>query len=108
MIEVSTDEVVAIKATKDFAAVETTPVEVKPLAAEQSNPMTANPMTETLAELPVSAIAKEIAAKYVSTKPQANPAPNLQPNWPSPVVYPLRPTRKLRSLAAVDLPTFPK
>lgn len=28
--------------------------------------------------------------------------------WPSPVVYPLRPSRKLKSLAAVDLPSFPK
>lgn len=28
--------------------------------------------------------------------------------WPSPVVYPLRPTKKRQSLAMVDLPTFPQ
>lgn len=41
----------------------------------------------------------------------ANPAKNqemLSGVWPSPVVYPLRPSRKLKSLAAVDLPSFPK
>lgn len=27
-------------------------------------------------------------------------------NWPSPVLYPLRPTKRLKSLAAVELPTF--
>ncbi|HEY9615561.1 MAG TPA: hypothetical protein V6C64_01880 [Microcoleaceae cyanobacterium] len=27
-------------------------------------------------------------------------------NWPSPVLYPLRPTKRLQSLAAVELPTF--
>ncbi|MCL6435812.1 MAG: hypothetical protein K6T90_16685 [Leptolyngbyaceae cyanobacterium HOT.MB2.61] len=32
----------------------------------------------------------------------------LSASWPSPVVYPLRSSRKLKSLAAVDLPTFPK
>lgn len=29
------------------------------------------------------------------------------PNWPSPVVYPQRPTKKIKSLAAIDLPSFP-
>ncbi|MGI0484788.1 hypothetical protein ACN4EK_05065 [Pantanalinema rosaneae CENA516] len=33
--------------------------------------------------------------------------PNAVPaNWPSPVLYPLRPTKRLKSLAAVELPTF--
>lgn len=31
-----------------------------------------------------------------------------QPNWPSPVLYPQRPSKGLKSLAAVKLPTFPK
>ncbi len=31
-----------------------------------------------------------------------------QPNWPSPVVYPQRPSKGLKSLAAVELPTFPR
>jgi hypothetical protein len=29
-------------------------------------------------------------------------------SWPSPIVYPLRPTKKRQSLAMVDLPTFPQ
>ena len=28
-------------------------------------------------------------------------------NWPSPVVYPQRPQKKIKSLAAIDLPSFP-
>jgi len=34
--------------------------------------------------------------------------PLSQPNWPSPVVYPLRPAKKLNSYAAIDLPSFPR
>ncbi|NJP10309.1 MAG: hypothetical protein HC866_13230 [Leptolyngbyaceae cyanobacterium RU_5_1] len=29
-------------------------------------------------------------------------------NWPSPILYPFRPPRKLKSMAAVELPTFPR
>ena len=31
-----------------------------------------------------------------------------QPNWPSPVIYPLRRPKKIKSLAAIELPTFPR
>lgn len=38
-----------------------------------------------------------------------SPEPLLQgSNWPSPVVYPLRPQKKIKSLAAIDLPSFPR
>ncbi|MFB2969386.1 hypothetical protein ACE1CD_10470 [Aerosakkonema sp. BLCC-F183] len=30
------------------------------------------------------------------------------PNWPSPVVYPQRHPKKIKSLAAIDLPSFPR
>ena len=30
------------------------------------------------------------------------------PNWPSPVVYPTRSPKKIKSLAAIDLPSFPR
>jgi myosin heavy subunit len=30
------------------------------------------------------------------------------PNWPSPVVYPTRSQKKIKSLAAIDLPSFPR
>ncbi len=29
-------------------------------------------------------------------------------NWPAPVVYPQRPQKKIKSLAAIDLPSFPR
>jgi hypothetical protein len=31
-----------------------------------------------------------------------------QSNWPSPTLYPLRPPKKRKSLAAIDLPNFPR
>lgn len=33
---------------------------------------------------------------------------NQPPSWPSPVVYPQRTPKKIKSLAAIDLPTFPR
>jgi hypothetical protein len=33
---------------------------------------------------------------------------SLQSNWPAPLVYPLRSTQRRKSLAAIELPTFPK
>lgn len=33
---------------------------------------------------------------------------NASPSWPSPVIYPTRSAKKLSSLAAVDLPSFPR
>ena len=43
-----------------------------------------------------------------SPAPAQPPTPpaGSNPSWPSPVVYPLRPAKKRRSLAAVDLPSF--
>jgi DNA repair exonuclease SbcCD ATPase subunit len=31
-----------------------------------------------------------------------------QPNWPSPVVYPLRRPKKIKSLSSIELPSFPR
>jgi hypothetical protein len=52
--------------------------------------------------------ASHVAASQQAPQPQAAPAPSIgsNPSWPSPVVYPLRPAKKRRSLAAVDLPSF--
>lgn len=33
---------------------------------------------------------------------------NTPPNWPSPIVYPQQPPKKRQSLAAIDLPNFPR
>ncbi|MBD2462426.1 hypothetical protein H6G89_15370 [Oscillatoria sp. FACHB-1407] len=57
-------------------------------------------------KLPMSAIAAKIAAHASASKDPAILA--AQSSTPSPLVYPLRPTKKLSSLAAVDLPTFPR
>ena len=38
----------------------------------------------------------------------SSPSLTLQASWPSPLVYPLRPQKKLSSLAAIELPSFPK
>jgi hypothetical protein len=120
MIEASTDEVatgttknLTISEAKRFSA-QSSEAEYASLLQEESIPesvklpISALEQTPPLEQTPLApAIAEEIA-KRINTTPQANPAPRLQSNWPSPVVYPLRSTRKLRSLAAVDLPTFPK
>lgn len=38
----------------------------------------------------------------------AGDAANFPASWPSPIVYPTRPAKKLKSLAAVELPMFPR
>jgi len=48
-----------------------------------------------------------------SPSPAPSPAPAFalalpSTNWPSPLVHPLRPSKKRESLAAVELPSFPK
>ncbi|WP_416667453.1 hypothetical protein [Egbenema bharatensis] len=52
--------------------------------------------------------ASHAAASQSAPQPQSAPTPPIgsNPSWPSPVVYPLRPAKKRRSLAAVDLPSF--
>ncbi|HEY9694972.1 MAG TPA: hypothetical protein V6D15_22450 [Oculatellaceae cyanobacterium] len=48
-------------------------------------------------------------SKFATPEPILNQEPILpQPNWPSPVIYPQRPAKKLKSLAAIDLPKFPR
>lgn len=54
-----------------------------------------------------SKISEEIASSNSSEN--AETLPLLSPtNSPSPLVYPLRPHKKIKSLAAIDLPTFPR
>lgn len=49
----------------------------------------------------------EEAASETSSDDEAF-APAAQANWPAPLVNPLRPVKKIGSLAAIDLPSFPK
>ena len=50
------------------------------------------------------------SSRRVAVNPllHAEPSLNLQPSWPSPLVYPLRPPKKRDSLAAIELPRFPR
>jgi hypothetical protein len=46
---------------------------------------------------------------YVNDEPEPeNEVVLPQSNWPSPTLYPLRPPKRRKSLAAIDLPTFPR
>lgn len=46
---------------------------------------------------------------YVNDEPEPQNEVILpQSNWPSPTLYPLRPPKKRKSLAAIDLPSFPR
>lgn len=47
-------------------------------------------------------------AKTLITAPSNSSKQFSSPNWPAPIVYPLRPPKHLPSLAAIDLPSFPK
>jgi hypothetical protein len=58
------------------------------------------PFEGTPGKLPAPLVAAQAAS--------VQEAINAVTNSPSPIVYPLRPTKKIPSLAAVDLPTFPR
>lgn len=46
---------------------------------------------------------------YVNDEPEPSKDVVLPPsNWPSPTLYPLRPPKRRKSLAAIDLPSFPR
>jgi len=62
-----------------------------------------NPLVETAAVMPEAAEDAESWLSDAAVVPGAD-----APNWPSPVLYPARPVKKLSSLAAVDLPSFPR
>ncbi len=66
-------------------------------------------------DIPASEIdpAAESGENLASAQPWSKEEPELpvqlpQGNWPSPVVYPLRPAKKRQSLAAIELPSFPR
>ncbi|MBE9181080.1 hypothetical protein IQ268_21195 [Oculatella sp. LEGE 06141] len=136
LIDASADDIAKVSAACSFAEFEATqPDESKPEATEAS-PVdkqidstisidsdavsTANaPQDADLQQhplhLPAMSSSKEterVAAR--SPLPQAEKAPQDlgvltgSSAWPSPIVYPLRPPKKRSSLAAVDLPTFPR
>lgn len=48
---------------------------------------------------------REFPAAVPAQRPDANLP---QPNWPSPLLYPTRPPKGRKSLASIELPTFPR
>lgn len=93
-----------------------TPPAAAPIAQTQpaTEPVTpANPpaATRKRIELPRPQAEEETAA-LAAAGPAVTPAGTREDefqamaNWPSPLVYPLRPSKKRKSLAAIDLPNF--
>lgn len=93
-----------------------TPPAAAPIAQTQpaTEPVTpANPpaATRKRIELPRPQAEEETAA-LAAAGPAVTPARTREnefqamANWPSPLVYPLRPSKKRKSLAAIDLPNF--
>lgn len=79
-----------------------------PLAVPAAN--TAQyPPSRKLLTMPFEGSPDKVAAPLVAAQTvSVQEAINAATHSPSPVVYPLRPTKKIPSLAAVDLPTFPR
>jgi hypothetical protein len=59
-------------------------------------------------EYSASRLDEEIWGHATSQEPTEAEVVLPQSNWPSPVLYPLRPPKKRKSLAAIELPSFPR
>lgn len=133
LIDVSTEDIVKASLSGDFSAFESLDFEaLQPDAPEvpsaQAVPVTP-PATAPAAQgksartrdilpppgvtswdspSPIAVGLSEAALAAASGTTPAAEIPALQQgsSWPSPIVYPLRPTKKRQSLAMVDLPTF--
>lgn len=118
LVDVSTDEVVQAQAATDFSEFEAsvpTPPEAASHSAIAPSLATPAPSASSSAEsrpgvtMPFEAAASHTAPDPASSTPASKPiAPFVAGTSPAPVVYPLRPAKKLESLAAVDLPNFPR
>jgi hypothetical protein len=128
LIDISTDDVIKAVQAHDFASFEPrsdestgnvtgealdqldTDLAKESLASTpQASPLVnapAKPIEEP--RLPLASVPQKMAA-FSKEVIENLPASLLNGSSPSPIVYPLRrPTKKLESLAAVDLPTFPR
>ncbi|MEY2978248.1 MAG: hypothetical protein RLZZ435_2387 [Cyanobacteriota bacterium] len=63
-----------------------------------------SPISEEIVPEEPERVRKQISNPLLGNSPSLN----LQPSWPSPLVYPLRPPKKRGSLAAIELPRFPQ
>lgn len=136
LIDVSTDDVVKASVSDDFDSFDTiapstsesqptSPVESSPastpLKQSQSQSFDVEQTAQgisianlllsssqvSVAEQPTS-VADTSDSKASESEQKMPAAFTTHPNWPSPVVYPLRTSKKIESLAAVKLPTFPR
>ena len=88
--------------TKESASAASAANQSPPVVKQSSDSLpllTSNPPKPSVS-IPVA------ANQTVDYPPALNP--QLGVNSPSPIVYPLRPQRKIKSLAAVELPNFPR
>ncbi|MDJ1176519.1 hypothetical protein [Roseofilum capinflatum] len=79
--------------------------------SEPEEPAQSEGVTDNSEDSDPSDEAEEIPAQQTSPsdEPERESPVNLpQGNWPSPLVYPLRPPKKRKSFAAIDLPSFPR
>lgn len=111
----------ATSSTQPNSPAESAPSPVQPFGTGQSDPSVVPlrklidmPFEKTPAIAPVVRPAANTPAPAAATAAeQPAPLPSEEGfvpggSWPAPVVYPFRQTKKLPSLAAVDLPTFPR
>lgn len=106
LIDVSTEDVIRASQTDEFTEFEAQPL--TPERPESSSTPTPTPEEALAAQSTSSASEAERDSQRSSSdaEPVSDP---LTPhaNSPSPIVYPLRSPKKIPSLAAVKLPTFP-
>jgi hypothetical protein len=136
LIDVSTDDVVKASVSDNFDSFETiapstsksqptSPVESSPtsdpLKPSQSQSFNVEQIAQGIsianlllsssqasaAEQPTS-VTDTSDSKTSESEQKVPAAFTTHSNWPSPIVYPLRTSKKIESLAAVKLPTFPR
>lgn len=113
LIDVSTEDVVKASLSGDFSAFESIdfnalqPPRSAPASEPENAKMIAPPSPHAHTSDPWSE-PQEDRSTQPNSASEAPSVPGLEsnPGWPAPLVYPLRPTKKRRSLAAVELPSF--
>lgn len=83
-------------------------VEVRFVEADDLELATAPESLAELSESVTESLPMEAEEELPPVESESLLEPITQPNWPSPLVYPLRPQKKIKSLAAIDLPSFPR
>ncbi|GAB4366174.1 MAG: hypothetical protein Kow00121_03370 [Elainellaceae cyanobacterium] len=127
LIDVSTEDVVKASLSGDLSAFESINFDTLPPAElNQPDPREADPWTEAASPAanasqplkacpspgrsssePALASTESLTKEPAEKEKTATSVPALESSsWPAPLVHPLRPAKKRRSLAAVELPSF--